>query len=62
MLADSSGLLLVSKTCSEQHTLFGAHRTPGKCSLISHQEGDKQEAFTDRPVHSVDCASRLSRV
>lgn len=48
----------VSKTCSEQHTLFGVHR----CSLIAHQDGDKQEAFTDRPGRSMDCALCLSRV
>lgn len=52
----------VSKTCSEQNTLFGAHRTPDKCSLTGHQEGDKQEAITDGPVHSMDYAACSSRV
>lgn len=52
MLADLSGLLLLflKHAVSSTHCLVSTG-PPGRRSLIAHQDGDKQEAFTDRPGH-----------
>lgn len=58
MLADSSGLLLLflKHAVSSTHC-FGVRRTPGRCSLTAHQDGDKREAFTGkaRAQHALCC-------
>lgn len=57
MLADSSGLLFLflKHAVSSIHCLMPTG-PPGRHSLLAHQEGDKQEASTDQPAHSTDCA------